>query len=301
MSRAERTANLFAVVIPFVAFAAAVVLLWRRAVGPVDLALLGGMYLVTAIGITVGYHRLLTHKSFETRPWLRYGFAVLGSMAIQGPVLDWVADHRKHHAFTDKDGDPHSPHGHESWWRGLLYAHMGWLLDTQGQATKRQFARDLLADPGMRRINRLFPWLALAGLLIPFALGWLISGTLAGGLTGFVWGGLVRVFFVHHVTWSVNSICHFLGTRRYATDDHSTNVLWLALPSLGESFHHNHHAFPKSAKHGLRWYEVDLSGAFIALLERLGLAREVTRVEPEHERRRRAAAVEPREQDRLVA
>ncbi|HEX8086475.1 MAG TPA: fatty acid desaturase [Solirubrobacteraceae bacterium] len=289
MSRAERVANLAAVVVPFVAVGVAVVLLWQRAVGPLDLALLGVMYLLTAIGITVGYHRLLTHKSFTTRPWVRYGFAVLGSMAIQGPVLDWVADHRKHHAFTDKDGDPHSPHGHESWWRGLLYAHMGWLLDTQGQATKRQFARDLLADPGMRRINRLFPWLALAGLLIPFALGWLISGTLAGGVTGLVWGGFVRVFFVHHVTWSINSVCHFLGSRRYATDDRSTNVVWLALPSLGESFHHNHHAFPRSAKHGLRWYEVDLSGVVIGLLERVGLARDVTRVEPDHERRKLAA------------
>ncbi len=289
MSRLERGANLAAVVIPFIAFAAAVVLLWQQAVGPVDLALLAGMYLVTALGITVGYHRLLTHKAFATPAPVRYAFAVLGSMAVQGPVLDWVADHRKHHAFTDKDGDPHSPHGHESWWRGLLYAHMGWLLDTQGQATKRQFARDLLADAGMRRINRLFPWLALAGLLIPFALGWAIAGTLAGGLTGFVWGGLVRVFFVHHITWSVNSVCHFLGTRRYATEYHSTNVAWLALPSLGESFHHNHHAFPKSAKHGLRWWEVDLSGAFIGLLERLGLARDVSRVEPELERRRRAA------------
>ncbi len=289
MSRLERGANLAAVVIPFIAAAVAVALLWQRAVGPVDLALLAGMYLVTALGITVGYHRLLTHKAFATPAPVRYAFAVLGSMAVQGPVLDWVADHRKHHAFTDREGDPHSPHGHESWWRGLLYAHMGWLLDTQGQATKRQFARDLLADPGMRRINRLFPWLALAGLLIPFGLGWAITGTLAGGLTGFVWGGLVRVFFVHHITWSVNSVCHFLGTRRYATDDHSTNVAWLALPSLGESFHHNHHAFPKSAKHGLRWWEVDVSGAFIGLLERLGVARDVTRVEPELEQRRLAA------------
>jgi stearoyl-CoA desaturase (Delta-9 desaturase) len=286
MSRAERAANLIAVLLPFVAFAAAIVLLWQRAVGPVDLALFGSLYLVTALGITVGYHRLLTHKAFETPRPLRYGLAILGSMAIQGPVLDWVADHRKHHAFTDKDGDPHSPHGHESWWRGLLYAHMGWLLETQGQATKRQFARDLLQDPGMRRINKHFPAIALGGLFLPFVLGWAITGELAGGLTGFVWGGLVRVFFVHHVTWSVNSVCHFFGTRRFATDDHSTNVVWLALPSLGESFHHNHHAFPRSAKHGLRWYEVDLSGVFIGALEKLGLARDVSRVTPDLERRR---------------
>jgi stearoyl-CoA desaturase (delta-9 desaturase) len=288
MTRLERTANLIAVVLPFVAFGVAVALLWQQAVGPVDLALFGSLYVITALGITVGYHRLLTHKAFETPRALRYGLAVVGSMAIQGPVLDWVADHRKHHAFTDREGDPHSPHGHESWWRGLVYAHMGWLLDTQGQATKRQFARDLLADPGMRRINKLFPQLAIGGLLLPGALGWAITGTFAGGVTGFLWGGLVRVFFVHHVTWSVNSVCHFFGTRRFATDDHSTNVVWLALPSLGESFHHNHHAFPRSANHGLRWYEVDLSGAFIGLLERVGLAREVSRVDDEMERRRSA-------------
>ena len=288
MSRAERAANLTAVVVPVVAVAAAIVLLWQEAVGPVDLALLAGMYLVTAVGITVGYHRLLTHKAFVSPPPVRYGLAILGSMAVQGPVLDWVADHRKHHAFTDREGDPHSPHGHESWWRGLLYAHMGWLLDTQGQATKRQFATDLLEDPGMRRINRLFPLLALAGLLIPFVLGWALTGSLAGGVTGLVWGGLVRVFLVHHITWSVNSVCHFFGSRRFDTKDHSTNVAWLALPSLGESWHHNHHAFPRSANHGLRWWEVDLSGLVIAGMEKVGLAREVTRVEREAERRRLA-------------
>jgi len=288
MTRAERAANLIGVVVPFLGLIAAIVLLWQSWVDWVDLAIMAGLYLVYGAGITVGYHRLLTHKAFVTPRPVRHALAILGSMAVQGPVIDWVADHRKHHAFTDKEGDPHSPHGHESWWRGLLYAHMGWLLDTQGQARKHQFARDLVEDPTMRRINRLFPQIALAGLLIPFALGWAITGELAGGVTGFVWGGLVRVFFVHHITWSVNSVCHFFGTRRFATEDHSTNVVWLALPSLGESFHHNHHAFPKSAKHGLRWYEVDLSGVFIGLLERVGLAREVTRVEPEAERRRLA-------------
>ena len=288
MSRAERYANLAAVVIPFIAVAAAIVLLWQRAVGPVDLALFAGMYFVTAVGITVGYHRLLTHKAFVSPAPVRYGLAVMGSMAVQGPVLDWVADHRKHHTFTDRDGDPHSPHGHESWWRGLLYAHMGWLLDTQGQATKRQFARDLLEDAGMRRINRLFPLLALAGLLIPFALGWALTGSLAGGVTGLIWGGLVRVFLVHHVTWSINSVCHFFGTRRFDLDDQSTNVAWLALVSLGESWHHNHHAFPRSANHGLRWWEIDPSGMIIGAMEKVGLARDVTRVGREAERRRLA-------------
>jgi len=300
MSRAERTANLVAVVLPFLALVVAIVLLWGGAVGPLDLALLAGMYLATALGITVGYHRLLTHRAFATPRPVRCGFAILGSMAVQGPVLDWVADHRKHHAFTDREGDPHSPHTHESWWRGLLYAHMGWLLDTNGQASKRQFARDLLTDAGMRRINRLFPLWALVGLLVPFALGWAISGELAGGLTGLLWGGLVRVFLVHHITWSINSVCHVFGTRRFETPDHSTNVAWLALPSLGESWHHNHHAFPRSAHHGLRRWELDPSGLLIAALARLGLAREVVTVAPEDERRRIERDAAARERKRVA-
>jgi stearoyl-CoA desaturase (delta-9 desaturase) len=294
MSKLERYANLTAVLVPFAAFAAAVVLLWNRAVGWTDLAILAVMYLVTATGVTVGYHRMLTHRAFDAPRPVRYTFAVLGSMAVQGPVLDWVADHRKHHAFTDEDGDPHSPHGHGGGFggamRGLLYAHMGWLLETQGTATKRRYARDLLADPGMRAISRAFPLLILAGLAIPFGLGFLLTGTLAGALTGLLWGGAVRIFLVHHVTWSINSVCHFFGTRRYETDDMSTNVFWLALPSLGESWHHNHHAFPRSARHGLRWWELDLSAAVIAGLEKLGLARNVVRIEESRVRERELAA-----------
>jgi stearoyl-CoA desaturase (delta-9 desaturase) len=287
MTRIEKAANLLAVVVPFVAFVVAVVLLWHQAVGPADLALFGGMYLITALGVTIGYHRLLTHKAFEAPRAVRYTLAVLGSMAVQGPVLDWVADHRKHHAFTDREGDPHSPHDHDSGLRGLIHAHMGWLVSTQGQAPKRQFARDLFEDPGMRLINRLFPAIALAGLLIPAGIGAAVGGA-GGALTGLLWGGLVRVFFVHHVTWSVNSVCHFFGTRRFDTRDQSTNVAWLALPSLGESWHHNHPAFPRSARHGLRPWEVDLSGLVIAGMAKVGLAREVVLVEPEDERRRLA-------------
>ena len=290
MSRLEKYANLAAVAVPFLAFAVAVVLLWQTAVGPLDLALLGGMYVFTALGITVGFHRLLAHRSFAGPSALRYAFAVLGSMAVQGPVLDWVADHRKHHQFTDKEGDPHSPHTHESMWRGLLYAHMGWLMDTNGQASKRRYARDLLEDPGMRRINRLFGVWVLLGLLIPFALGWAISGALVGGLTALLWGGLVRVFLLHHITWSINSVCHFAGTRRFRTPDESRNVAWLALPSLGESWHHNHHAFPRSSAMGLRWYELDVSALVIRTLAAVGLAREVVTVDPERQRKKLAVA-----------
>ena len=294
MTRPEKIANLGAVVIPFVAVFAAITLLWNNLVGWSDLAILAAMYFLTAIGITIGYHRLLTHRAFETVPAIRYGLAILGSMAVQGPVISWVADHRKHHAFADDDGDPHSPHGHGPGVRGVLrglwHAHTGWLLETQGRAARSKYARDLLEDRGMRRISRNFEWLVAAGLAIPFVLGWVLGGALTAGLTALLWGGLVRVFVVHHITWSVNSICHFLGTRRFAVEDESRNVFWLAIPSLGESWHHNHHAFPRSAKHGLRWWEVDISGAIITGLEKVGLASNVVRIAPERQDQRRSVA-----------
>jgi stearoyl-CoA desaturase (Delta-9 desaturase) len=291
MSRTARNVNLVGVVVPFVAFLGALVLLWNRAVGPLDLAILALMYLLSGIGVTVGFHRLLTHRAFETHRPLKYVFAVLGSLSVQGPVITWVADHRKHHAHTDEEGDPHSPHvGHGSGLRGLLHAHMGWLMESMGRAQRRRYAPELMEDAGMRRINRSFELIVLAGLAIPFALGYLLGGTLTAALTALLWGGLVRIFLLHHVTWSINSVCHFFGRRRFATDDHSTNVFWLALPSLGESWHHNHHAFPRSAQQGMRRWELDPSGALIALLERLGLAWNVVRITPERQRQREAPA-----------
>jgi stearoyl-CoA desaturase (delta-9 desaturase) len=282
MSRAGRYANVGAVVLPFAGFVAALVLLWNHAVGPTELAILAGAYLATGFGVTIGYHRLLTHRSFATHRWVSYLLAVLGSMSVQGPVIFWVADHRKHHAHPDAEGDPHSPHvGEGSGLRGLWHAHVGWLFSAQGQAEKRRYAPDLLEDRGMRAINRAFLPLVLVSLAIPAALGWLLTGSAAGAATGLLWGGLVRIFFVHHVTWSINSICHFYGRRRFATDDHSTNVAWLAPASLGEAWHHNHHAFPRSASHGLRWWELDLSGLVISGLQRLGLAWNVIRISPE--------------------
>jgi stearoyl-CoA desaturase (delta-9 desaturase) len=287
MSRAERYANLGAVIVPFGGFVAALVLFWNRLVGWSDVAILVGTYLATGFGVTVGYHRLLTHRAFATHRWARYGFALLGSMAVQGPVIDWVADHRKHHAHTDEEGDPHSPHvGHGTGLRGLWHAHVGWLFDTQGQTAKRRYAAELVEDRRMRAINRAFPALVALSLAIPFALGWLVTGSLAGGLTGLLWGGLVRIFFLHHVTWSINSICHFFGRRRFATDDRSTNVFWLAPVSLGEAWHHNHHAFPRSASHGLRWWELDFSALLIRVMRRLGLAWNVVEIPPERQRAR---------------
>jgi stearoyl-CoA desaturase (Delta-9 desaturase) len=291
MTRTEKVANLGAVVIPFAATLLAITLFWSSLVTPVDLAIAAVMYLLTAIGITVGYHRLLTHRSFQTSKPLEYLFAILGSMAVQGPVIAWVADHRKHHAHTDEAGDPHSPHvGHGDGLHGILcglwHAHAGWLMSTQGRADWKRYAADLYEDRGMRTISRRFAWLVLASLAIPALAGYLITGTALGALTGFLWGGLVRIFFVHHVTWSVNSVCHFLGSRRFDTDDHSTNVFWLALPSLGESWHHNHHAFPRSAVHGLKRWEPDPSGMIIAGLEKVGLARNVIRISPERQAER---------------
>jgi stearoyl-CoA desaturase (delta-9 desaturase) len=291
MSRAEKIANLGAVVVPFAATITAIVLLWNSFVTPADLIIAAVMYLLTAVGITVGFHRQLTHRSFQTSKPLEYTFAVLGSMAVQGPVIAWVADHRKHHAHTDEEGDPHSPHvaedgHHQGVLKGLWHAHSGWLMSTQGRADWKKYARDLYEDKGMRRINRRFPLLVLATLAIPALAGFLVTGTALGALTGLLWGGLVRIFFVHHITWSVNSVCHFLGTRRFDTDDHSTNVFWLALPSLGESWHHNHHAFPRSAVHGLKRWEPDPSGMIISGMEKLGLARNVVRISPERQAER---------------
>jgi stearoyl-CoA desaturase (Delta-9 desaturase) len=291
MSRTEKIANLGAVVIPFAATLAAIVLLWNSLVAPADLIIAAVMYMLTAIGITVGFHRLLTHRSFQTSKPLEYTFAVLGSMAVQGPVIAWTADHRKHHAHTDEEGDPHSPHvaedgHHQGVLKGLWHAHTGWLMSNQGRADWKKYARDLYDDNGMRIINRRFPLLVLATLAIPALAGFLVTGTAVGALTGLLWGGLVRIFFVHHVTWSVNSVCHFLGSRRFDTDDLSTNVFWLALPSLGESWHHNHHAFPRSAVHGLRRWEPDPSAMIIGGLEKLGLARNVIRISPERQAER---------------
>jgi stearoyl-CoA desaturase (Delta-9 desaturase) len=295
VSRLERNVNIAAVVLPFLGIVAGGVLLWDHNLGPLDLAIMAAMYMGTAIGITVGFHRLLTHRAFQTRAWVRYTLAVLGSMAVQGPVIDWVADHRKHHTFTDEEGDPHSPHagqgaGLEGMLRGLWHAHTGWLFSTHGQASSKRFAPDLLEDKGMRRINKAFPLIALYSLAIPFLLGLGLSGgSLAAALSALLWAGLVRIFLVHHITWSINSICHFFGSRRFALDDHSTNVFWLALPSLGEAWHHNHHAFPRSAFHGLRWWELDPSGWLILGMARVGLAWDVVRVTPEREREKLAA------------
>ncbi len=295
MTRAHRISNLIGAIVPFIAFLAAIALLWNQYVGWHDLAVLALMYVITGLGITVGYHRMLTHRSFQTYKPLEYLWAFLGSMAVQGPVIAWVADHRKHHAHTDAEGDPHSPHvGHGDGvlgaLHGLWYAHMGWLFDAHGRADGEKYARDLVEDRGMTLMSRQFLSIVLIGLLIPAGLGYLLSGgTLKGAITGLIWGGLVRIFMLHHVTWSINSVCHFFGRRRFDVEDHSTNVFWLALPSFGESWHHNHHAFPRSAVHGLKWWEVDTSAMVIRAMKRLHLAWNVVEITPERQAQKMAA------------
>ena len=212
------------------------------------------MYIITGLGITVGYHRMLTHKAFQASKPVEYFWAILGSMAVQGPAIAWVADHRKHHAHTDEEGDPHSPHvGQGSGLKGLWFAHVGWLTKTQGSAEFRKYAPDLCEDKGMRWISRNFLAFVGLSLLIPFVLGFVLHGfSLTGALWTLLWAGFVRMFFLHHATWSINSVCHFFGRRRFDVEDKSTNVAWLAIPTFGESWHHNHHAFPRSARAGPR-------------------------------------------------
>jgi stearoyl-CoA desaturase (Delta-9 desaturase) len=285
---ADRIITGLVTAVPFLLLGVAAWQVWNEALHWRDLAIFGAVYAVTGLGITVGFHRLLTHRSFKTSPALRGIFAALGSAAIEGPVISWVADHRKHHAFSDEEGDPHSPHvGHGGGWRGtlrgLFHAHMGWLFIHTERGAKRRFAPDLMDDPVVSFVDRTFLLWAAIGLAVPFGLGYAIGGTLVAGLTALLWGGAVRVFLLHHFTYSINSVCHVFGRRRFATDDESRNVVWLALPTFGEAWHNNHHAFPTSAIHGLRRWELDPSAAVIRTLERLGLAWDVVRISPDRQ------------------
>jgi stearoyl-CoA desaturase (delta-9 desaturase) len=290
MTLPHKIINLIGVPLPFVGLIAAIVLLWNRAIGPLELGLLAGFYVITLMGVTLGYHRMFTHRAFDASRRFRAVVAIIGSFAVEGSVITWVADHRKHHAFTDRDGDPHSPHlaGPGFWGgvKGLWHAHMGWLFQTVGTADRERFAPDLVGDRALRVIDKLFGlWVALS-FAIPFAVGWIVGGGIGAALSALLWGGFVRVFLAHHVTWSINSICHFFGSKRFDIEDESRNVFWLSVLSMGEAWHHNHHAFPTSAFHGLRWWErmTDPTGLVIWVLERLGLVWNVVRISPERQR-----------------
>ena len=278
----QRRLVLLVTIVPFAGFVAAVFGFWGQGLSPTDAVIALGFYLWTGFGITIGFHRYFTHRAFETNPLFRRLLAVAGSMAVQGPIIKWVADHRRHHAFSDQEGDPHSPHledgpGVRGVVKGLWHAHMGWFFSNEETSAQR-WAPDLLKDDAIKRIDRLFPLWVTLSFSLPPVVGFALTQSLTGALSAALWGSLVRVFMLHHVTWSINSICHFYGTRPFKSNDFSTNNWVLSLISLGESWHNNHHAFPASAIHGIGKAQVDPSGALIRLLEKVGLARRVKRV-----------------------
>ncbi|RFS84663.1 acyl-CoA desaturase [Actinomadura spongiicola] len=264
--------------VPFLALFAAVPLAWGRFLGWTDVILMAVFYVLTAGGITVGYHRHFTHGSFKAKRPLKIFLALAGSLAMEGPVIMWVADHRRHHKHSDKEMDPHSPWRFGSDWKaltkGLVWAHYGWLFDG-ARTSKRRFAKDLLDDPDIRRIHLAFPGLVAVSFLLPALIGGMISMSWAGFLTALFWAGFVRITLVHHVTWSINSICHTFGKEDFEVRDKSRNVWWLAIPSLGESWHNLHHSDPTCARHGVLKGQIDISARIIWLLERAGWAYDV--------------------------
>ncbi|MFN8108305.1 MAG: acyl-CoA desaturase [Thermoleophilia bacterium] len=298
-TRREHTGNLSRVVTlvgvtaPLVGVAVAMVWLWGGRFGWLDAAVLVGMYIPTGLGITVGYHRLFSHRSFRANRTVTAALAILGSMTLQGPVTQWVTDHRRHHAMSDTPDDPHTPHGHGGGTagvvRGFVHAHMGWLFRTKGMERGRVYGRDLYDNPLIRRLDRLyFLWVVLS-LGIPFGIGWLASGSMDRAVEAMVWGGLVRIFLFQHATWSINSICHMFGRRSYDSADESRNVAWLALPTFGEAWHNNHHAFPGAAIHGMDRRQLDVSGMVIRAMARAGWVWSLKTPTPERRARRRLA------------
>jgi stearoyl-CoA desaturase (delta-9 desaturase) len=278
-------------VIPFVALFVVGWQLWNDWLHPSDLIVFGICYVLTGLGVTVGFHRHLTHRAFKAKKGVRGTLAILGSAAIEGPVISWVADHRKHHAFADVEGDPHSPHvdhgvGLKGALKGLWHAHVGWLFIHTHRGNKERYAPDLLADPLIRWVDRTFVLWVTVGLLVPFGLGYLIGGTWQAALTGLLWGGAVRMLVVHHVTYSINSLCHFFGRQAYDTGDESRNLAWLAPFTFGEAWHNNHHAFPTSYEHGMRRWQIDPSRWVILGLEKMGLVWDVVRISPERQARK---------------
>ena len=271
---ARVSVTLALVLIPFAGFVTAAVLLWGRAFSVADLVIALVFYVITGFGVTIGFHRGLTHRGFTMRRPLLLVLTLAGSMAFEGAVIDWVATHRRHHAFTDRPGDPHSPYRYGTsavgQVRGLFYAHVGWLLVNEPTSVPR-YAPDLLRDPMIRRVDRAFPLLCVASLVLPFLIGWAVTGSLVGGLTAFIWAGLARVALLQHVTWSINSLCHVVGSRPYETRpfDRATNVWPLAVLSFGESWHNGHHSAPSCARHGRGRGQVDPTASVIRGMERL--------------------------------
>jgi len=260
----KKIVMLVVVIVPFLATLFAIWLLWDRAVNWTDLALLVAFNVIGGLGVTVGFHRMLTHRSFHPHPVVKSILLAFGSMAVEGPALEWAATHIKHHGHSDRDGDPHSPV------EGFWHAHMGWMFN-RSPADPNVYCRNLVKDPIVVFVSRTFILWVVLSLVIPFAIG---------GWTGLLWGGLVRIFLTHHITWSVNSVCHTFGKREFETRDQSRNEWIVGLLGFGEGWHNNHHAFPRSAFHGLHWWQFDLSGYVIWTLERMNLISDVYRVSP---------------------
>ena len=274
---AYKSIVLVVVIVPLLATVFAMYLLWQRAVHGLDIVLLLSFYAVTAMGVTIGFHRMLTHRSFNPHPIVKFILLVFASMSLEGSAIEWTATHTKHHAQADREGDPHSPV------EGFFHAHIGWMFK-DFEADPNVYCRHLLKDRMVVFISRTFFLWAILSLVIPF---------LIGGWTGLLWGGLVRIFLTHHVTWSVNSVCHTFGKREFETTDQSRNEWVVGLLAFGEGWHNNHHAFPRSAFHGMHWWQFDLSGYVIWTLERVGLVKEVYRVTPEMMARRANRANKP--------
>jgi stearoyl-CoA desaturase (delta-9 desaturase) len=294
-SQVEQVLLYVIVIVPFLALGGAVAVAWGWGLSWLDVGLALGFYLVSGLGVTVGFHRYFTHGGFKAKRWLRVLLAISGSLAIEGGVIRWVADHRRHHAFSDREGDPHSP------WRfgesvpallkGLWFAHVGWLFDVE-HTNQQRFTPDLLADPDMVRVEKWFNKLVVVSLLAPAVLGGLITWSWIGAVSAFFWASLVRVGLLHHVTWSINSICHAIGERPFAARDKSANFWPLAILSFGESWHNSHHADPSMARHGVLPGQIDISARVIAIFERLGWVWDVKWPTPERIAARRVDAPE---------
>jgi stearoyl-CoA desaturase (Delta-9 desaturase) len=296
----ERRLSLLVTIAPFAGAAVGIPLLWGRGIEALDVTLFLVFYCFSGMGVTIGFHRMLTHRSFDAPQWLRVVLASAGSLAVQGPVIRWVADHRRHHAYADRPGDPHSPHleeatGVKGVLTGLYHAHIGWFFDLE-KTNIRKFAPDLLTDRALVKVDKLFPWFTLASFTLPAFIGLAVTRSLWGMLTAFLWGGLARIFFLHHITWSINSLCHFYGKRPFHSRDLSTNNWALALFSFGEGWHNSHHAFPTSYRHGLGRFQFDPSAWVIRMFEMAGIARNVRRPTPEQMAAKRIMADE---RDRL--
>jgi stearoyl-CoA desaturase (Delta-9 desaturase) len=294
-SRISQVVTLIAVVVPPLGLVLAMGLLWGIEFHWVDLALFAGFYILCAFGTTIGFHRFFTHRGFETRAPIKALLAILGCMTMQGPVTQWVTDHRKHHALSDKPGDPHSPHGHgdglSGALRGFVHAHVGWMFRNLGMEQGREYGRDLYEDRLVRTIDRLYLLWVVLTLGIPFGIGYAVGGTWRSGVEGLVWGGLIRIAAYQHATFSVNSICHMFGRQDYRTRDEARNNWIVALLVFGEGWHNNHHAFPVSARHGLQRWQLDVSWWVIRGLEKAGLVWNVKLPDAAQRERRRAQPV----------